>query len=97
MDNEPIRIDGYTSRADVKNRKMLYFAVKGKGKDMKEFPMPEQYKEFYDDKHLAIRKQVIAIPEVMDIPATGNKIRSDGEKGIEIAEVYIPLRTDMND
>ena len=66
-----IKIDRYDAR--IVNGTISYFAIAGE----KEYPMPECYKEMYDEDHLAIEEVKLERPELFDAPA----------------QHYIPLRT----
>ena len=69
-----MKIDRYTVKKV--NGTDQWFAVAGK----KEYPMPDCYKEMYDDRHLAIKEVVLTHPEVM----------GEGTPG----KHYIPLSTE---
>lgn len=66
-----IKIDRYDAR--IVNGTIAYFAIAGK----KEYPMPECYKEMYNDNYLAIKEVTLERPELFGAPA----------------KHYIPLRT----
>lgn len=68
---ERINIDRYDMK--LENGKVCYYAIAGK----KRYPMPEAYKEMYDNEHLAITERELTMPELF---GTAPKH-------------YIPLRT----
>jgi len=57
-----IYIEKYTT--ELVGNTIRYYAVKGKNK----YPMPEAYKDMYDDDHLAIMKRTLERPELFDCP-----------------------------
>ena len=68
-----MKIDKYDAVVG-KNGKIQYFAVQGKNR----YPMPDCYKDMYDDQHLAIKEVEREIPSLFDGAP---------------AKHYIPLRT----
>ena len=68
---KPIKIDRYETR--IVNGRIEYFAIAGK----KEYPMPDCYKDMYNDRYLAIAKKTMEMPELFDTES----------------EHYMPLRT----
>ena len=66
-----IKIDKY--QTEIENGRIVYYAIAGK----KKYPMPDAFKEMYNDKYLAIEERTITRPELFDTTATH----------------YIPLRT----
>ena len=70
--NMTIRIDRYETV--LENGRITYYAIAGK----KKYPMPEAFKDMYDDSHLAIREAHNDRPEMYGIPTT---------------DYYIPLFT----
>lgn len=61
--NEIINIDRYEPA--IENGKIVYYAIAGK----KKYPMPDAYKEMYDNEHLAITERELALPELFDVEA----------------------------
>ena len=70
--NMTISIDRYDTV--LENGRITYYAIAGK----KKYPMPEAFKDMYDDSHLAIREAHNDRPEMYGIPTT---------------DYYIPLFT----
>lgn len=68
-----IPISGYDAR--IVSGRISYFAI---GTDGTEYPMPDAFKDMYDDEHLGIRLAHSERPEMFDI---------------DTEEYYIPLRT----
>lgn len=71
MNMDIINIDRYESR--IEKGKIRYYAIKGK----KEYPMPDCYKDMYNENYLAIAKKTMTMPELYDTES----------------EHYMPLRT----
>ena len=67
-----IRIDRYDTV--LENGRITYYAIAGK----KKYPMPEAFKDMYNDSHLAIREAHNDRPEMF---------------GIDTTDYYIPLYT----
>ena len=60
----PIKIDRYESV--LVGGLIKYYAVAGK----KKYPMPEYYKDMYDDRHLAIQEVKMDMPELFGVEKT---------------------------
>lgn len=71
MRTQQIPIEKY--EAVIENGSIVYYAISGK----KRYPMPDCYKEMYNDNYLMIEERVIERPELFDTTRTH----------------YIPLRT----
>ncbi len=71
---EDIPIERYDAR--IVGGSIKYYAI---GTDGKEYPMPDCYKEMYNDDYLVIRKKHMALPELFSEDLD--------------ADHYIPIRT----
>ena len=59
-----IKIDRYIS--EIEHGKIVFYAVKGKQK----YPMPDCYKNMYNENYLAIQERTMSQPELYDAPET---------------------------
>lgn len=60
-DNSVIHIEGY--KPEIEHGKIVYYAIKGKDR----YPMPDCYKDMYDNDHLAIIKKHVEMPDLFGL------------------------------
>ena len=62
--SEIIKIERY--EPVIEAGKIVYYAIAGK----KRYPMPDAYKDMYNDDYLAITERTLTIPELFEVEGT---------------------------